>query len=147
GLTFLRLTEVQQPKTATTLSLRRSFRAFSGKTSVNLDCGSSTTHSTCLPSTPPALLISSSAMTSTSMSDFSLIAMVPVRECRMPTLILSPEVPPPEPPLPAQPERTNGERAEPAARSRPVELSCPSIARRVILLVEEVACFFKGELL
>ena len=36
--------------------------------------------------TPPALLISSMASFSASTTDFSAIAMVPVSECRMPTL-------------------------------------------------------------
>jgi hypothetical protein len=38
-----------QPNTAATLSLSNNFLAFSGKTSVNFDSGSSTTASICLP--------------------------------------------------------------------------------------------------
>jgi hypothetical protein len=140
GRTFLRLTEVQQPKTATSLSLRSSFLAFSGKTSVNLDSGSSMTGSICFLRTPPALLISSMAMSSTSFKDVSLMAMVPVREWRMPTLILSPL-----PPLSLlQPDSRNGDSAWAAAS---VRLALPvflSRSRRVSLSFIGVLTRFQG---
>ena len=91
--------------------------AFSGKTSVNFDSGSSTTASICLPRTPPAALISSIAINSTSFSETSLMAMVPVSECRMPTLTVFPvDV------LLLHPVM-NGARADAAAR---VRLDCPT---------------------
>jgi hypothetical protein len=42
-----------------------------------------------LPSTPPLLLISSIAISTVSLSAVSEIAMVPDRECSMPTLMVS----------------------------------------------------------
>jgi hypothetical protein len=39
------------------------------------------------PSTPPLALISSTAIDTTSFKDTSLIAIVPLSECRTPTLI------------------------------------------------------------
>src|SRR6185295_16751811 len=86
GSTDLRLTDVQQPKTTLTLSCTSSCFAFSAK-SGQLDAGSTTTASTLRPSTPPWALISSIAIRVTSRSDTSLIAIVPLSECRMPTLI------------------------------------------------------------
>src|SRR5579859_910783 len=145
GSTFLRLTEVQQPNTAATLSLSSSFFAFSGKTSVNFDSGSSTIGSICFLRTPPALLISSIAMSSTSLRDVSLMAIVPVREWRMPTLMVGPlpPGPPPVPPLPPQPDSTNG--ATPAAAAS-VKLVWPDLrrkSRRLSLDDERLVVFFK----
>src|SRR5579872_2280006 len=114
GSTFLRLTEVQQPKTTTTLSLVRSLRALSGKTVVNFDSGSSSIHSIFLPRTPPLALISSIAIFSTRFSDFSLMAIVPVSECRMPTLMVDPAA------ALLHPESMNGASACAAARVKPV---------------------------
>ncbi len=51
----MRETLVQQPKTAATLSTERSSRAFSAK-SGQLDAGSTTTGTICLPITPPMVL-------------------------------------------------------------------------------------------
>src|SRR5215207_11310609 len=86
GSTALRLAEVQQQKVAATLSLWISFFAFSAKVGQS-DAPSSITGSICLPSTPPAALISSMAMISASFTETSLIDIVPLSECRMPTLI------------------------------------------------------------
>ena len=88
GSTDLRDTEVQQPNTATTLSLVISSRAFSAN-SGQFDAGSTTTASSFLPSRPPFLFCSSISISMTSFSVVSLIAMVPESECRMPTLIVS----------------------------------------------------------
>ena len=88
GSTDLRDTEVQQPNTATTLSLVISSRAFSAN-SGQLDAGSTTTASSFLPSRPPFLFCSSISISMTSFSVVSLIAMVPESECKMPTLIVS----------------------------------------------------------
>ena len=88
GNTDLRDTDVQQPNTAATLSLVMSSRAFSAN-SGQFEAGSTTTASSFLPSTPPFLFCSSMSMSMTSFSVVSLIAMVPERECRMPTLIVS----------------------------------------------------------
>src|SRR5690606_19871915 len=81
----LRDTEVQQPKVTATLSLRISSFAFSANRSQS-EAGSTTTGSIILPLTPPLALISSMAINTTSLRDVSEIAMVPLRECRMPTL-------------------------------------------------------------
>src|SRR5215216_5127124 len=86
GSTDLRDTEVQQPKTTATCSLVRSSRAFSAN-SGQFDAGSMTTGSSLRPRTPPAALISSIVIRAASLSDVSLIAMVPDSECRIPTLI------------------------------------------------------------
>ena len=85
GSTALRLAEVQQPKTAATLSCVISFCAFSAKVGQS-EAPSSTTGSSFLPSTPPAALISSIASSSASRTVTSLIAIVPLSECRMPDL-------------------------------------------------------------
>ena len=85
--TALRLADVQQPKIAATLSLWISFFAFSANVGQS-DAPSSTTASSFLPSTPPAALTSSIASSSASLTDTSLTAMVPLRECRIPTLIV-----------------------------------------------------------
>src|SRR5262249_36113376 len=105
------------------------------------EAGSSAMASIFLPSTPPFALISAIAICSTSCSDFSLIAMKPLSEWRMPTLMVppppSPSVFPPPPPLatpdlpvlpvpPAQPARAEADRNKPAAPD------FRSISRRVI---------------
>ena len=87
GSTDLRDTDVQQPNTTATLSLEISWRAFSAN-SGQLDAGSTTTGSSFLPMTPPDLLISSMVINAVSLSAVSEMAMVPDRECRMPTLMV-----------------------------------------------------------
>ena len=77
---------------------------------MNFDCGSVTTASIFLPSKPPLALISSSASCSASISDFSLMAIVPVCEWRMPTLITLSALALPLPPR-GQPARSSGKRA------------------------------------
>ena len=84
----MRDTLVQQPKVAATLSLVMSSRAFSAK-SGQFEAGSTTTASSFLPRSPPFLFCSSISMSMTSFSVVSLIAMVPDRECRTPTLMVS----------------------------------------------------------
>ena len=86
GSTDLRLTEVQQPNTAATLSFCSSSRAFSAN-SGQFDAGSTTTASSLRPSRPPFLFCSSISISMTSFRVVSLIAIVPDSECRMPTLI------------------------------------------------------------
>ena len=76
GSTDLRLTEVQQPKTTATLSWSSSCLAFSAKRS-QLEAGSTTTGWSLRPSTPPLALISSTAISTTSRSETSLMAIVP----------------------------------------------------------------------
>lgn len=88
GSTDLRDTEVQQPNTTATLSCASSWRDFSAN-SGQFEAGSTTTGSSFLPMTPPLALISSIAISATSLSEVSEIAIVPDRECRMPTLIVS----------------------------------------------------------
>ncbi len=88
GSTDLRDTEVQQPNTTDTLSCEISWRAFSAN-SGQLEAGSTTTGSSFLPNTPPLALISSIAIRATSFSDVSEMAMVPDKECRTPTLMVS----------------------------------------------------------
>ncbi len=88
GSTDLRDTEVQQPNTADTFSLEISSRAFSAN-SGQLEAGSTTTASSFLPSRPPFLFCSSISISMTSFRVVSLMAMVPDRECRMPTLMVS----------------------------------------------------------
>src|SRR5580658_1435560 len=85
GSTALREAEVQQPITAAHLSLTRSFFAFSAKVGQSL-APSSWTNLILRPSTPPAALICSIASFSASTEPVSLIAMVPVTECRIPTV-------------------------------------------------------------
>src|SRR5437588_8276641 len=89
GSTALRLAEVQQPKIAATLSLWISFLAFSANVGQS-EAPSSTTGSSFFPSTPPEALTSSIASSSASLTDTSLTAMVPLNECRIPTLIVPP---------------------------------------------------------
>jgi len=88
GRTDLRLTEVQHPKTTATLSWSRSCLAFSANRS-QFDAGSTTTGVIFLPMTPPLALISSAAMSTTSRSETSLMAIVPESECRTPILTVS----------------------------------------------------------
>ena len=83
GSTDLRLTEVQQPNTTATLSWSSSCLAFSAKRS-QFDAGSTTTGWIGRPITPPLALISSTAISTTSRRETSLIAIVPDRECRTP---------------------------------------------------------------
>ena len=92
--------------------------------------------SICLPRTPPFSLISEMAISSTSFNDVSLIAIVPVSECRMPTLIVLPSPVPPllALPLGAQPDSTNGDKAEPAASRRLVLPAFFRMSRRVSVL-------------
>ncbi len=85
GSTDLRLTDVQQPKTTATLSWSSSCLAFSAKRS-QFDAGSTTTGWIGRPITPPLALISSTAISTTSRSDTSLMAIVPDSECRTPIL-------------------------------------------------------------
>src|SRR5450755_3755592 len=85
GSTALREAEVQQPMIAATLSLTRSFLAFSAKVGQSL-APSSWMILILRPSTPPALLIWAMASFSDSIEPVSEIAMVPVAECRMPTV-------------------------------------------------------------
>jgi hypothetical protein len=88
----LRLAEVQPPKTTGTWSWSISFLDFSAKVGQS-EAPSSTMYSILyfLPSTstPPAALISSIAIFSVSTRVDSEMAMVPVSECRMPTVTLS----------------------------------------------------------
>src|SRR5487761_2457616 len=75
GSTALREAEVQQPMIAATLSLTRSFLAFSAKVGQSL-APSSWMNLILRPRTPPAALI----------WPVSEMAIVPVAECRMPTV-------------------------------------------------------------
>src|SRR3984893_11575389 len=85
GSTALRDAEVQQPMIAATLSLTRSFLAFSAKVGQSL-APSSWMNLILRPSTPPAVFICSMASFSASIEPVSEIAIVPVAECRMPTV-------------------------------------------------------------
>ena len=85
GSTALREAEVQQPITAAHLSLTSSFLAFSAKVGQSL-APSSWMNLILRPSTPPAALICSIASFSASTEPVSEIAIVPVTECRMPTV-------------------------------------------------------------
>src|SRR4028119_825986 len=89
GNTVFRETLVQQPKTAATLSCVSSFSALVLKVGQS-EAPSSTTASIFLPSTPPFSLISSIAIIVASFAETSLIAIVPVSECKIPTLTVSP---------------------------------------------------------
>ncbi len=91
GSMALRLDEVQPPNTAATQSLLISFSAFSANT-VGSDAPSSPTSWICLPSTPPAALISSTASLIESRTVTSEIAIVPDSEFNEPTLMVGPEV-------------------------------------------------------
>src|SRR4029077_6942863 len=85
GNTALREAEVQQPITAAHLSLTRSFFAFSANVGQS-EAPSSWMNLILRPSTPPAALICSIASFSASTDPVSLIAIVPVTECKMPTV-------------------------------------------------------------
>src|SRR3990167_669853 len=87
GNTALRDAEVQQPNTAATLSFTSSFLDFSAKVGQSL-APSSWMNSILRPSTPPMALIWSIASFSACTEPVSMIAMVPVTECRMPTFTL-----------------------------------------------------------
>src|SRR3979490_594941 len=83
GSTALRDAEVQQPMIAATLSLTRSFLAFSAKVGQSL-APSSWMNLILRPRMPPASLICAIASFSASMAPVSEMAIVPVAECRMP---------------------------------------------------------------
>src|SRR6202034_53006 len=85
GSTALREADVQQPITAAHLSCTRSFFAFSAKVGQSL-APSSWMNLILRPSTPPSALICSMASFSASTEPVSLIAIVPVTECKMPTV-------------------------------------------------------------
>src|SRR5690606_1422290 len=85
GNTALRDADVQQPNTAATLSFTNNFLDFSAKVGQSL-APSSWMYSILRPSTPPMALICSIANFSACTEPVSLIAMVPVTECRIPTL-------------------------------------------------------------
>src|SRR5258705_9365497 len=85
GRTALREAEVQQPITDAHLSLTSSFLAFSAKFGQSL-APSSWMNLILRPSTPPAALICSIASFSACTEPVSEIAIVPVTECRMPTV-------------------------------------------------------------
>ena len=110
GSTALREAEVQQPMTAATLSLTSSFLAFSAKVGQSL-APSSWMNLILRPSTPPAALIWSMASFSASIEPVSEIAIVPVAECRMPT-VTSVSVT-------ASPGGVDGRSRRPGAEGRP----------------------------
>src|SRR5262245_23796555 len=83
GSTALREAEVQQPMMDAHLSLTSSFFAFSAKVGQSL-APSSWMNLILRPSTPPIALICSIASFSACTEPVSLIAIVPVTECRMP---------------------------------------------------------------
>src|ERR1700732_5208399 len=85
GSTALRDAEVQQPMTDATLSLTSSFLAFSAQAGQSLP-PSSWMNLILRPSTPPWALICSMASFSASTDPVSEIAIVPVTECRIPTV-------------------------------------------------------------
>src|SRR4051812_38108506 len=85
GSTALRDAEVQQPITDAHLSLTSSFFAFSAKVGQSL-APSSWMNLILRPSTPPDALICSMASFSACTEPVSEMAMVPVTECRMPTV-------------------------------------------------------------
>src|ERR1700755_2780531 len=85
GSTALREAEVQQPITEAHLSLTSSFFAFSATVGQSL-APSSWMNLILRPSTPPEALICSIASFSASTDPVSEMAMVPVAECRMPTV-------------------------------------------------------------
>src|ERR1700734_3369015 len=85
GSTALREADVQQPMTEAHLSCTRSFFAFSAKVGQSL-APSSWMNLILRPSTPPCALICSIASFSASTEPVSLIAIVPVTECKIPTV-------------------------------------------------------------
>src|SRR5690606_35201457 len=88
GSTDLRDTEVQQPKMASTWCCSSSSRVRSAN-SGQLDAGSTTTGSSCLPSRPPLRFCSSMSISMVSFRVVSEMAMVPDSECSTPTLMVS----------------------------------------------------------
>ena len=88
GSTALREAEVQQPNTEAQWSLASSFLAFSANVGQS-EAPSSWMILICRPSTPPDALICEIASFSASTEPVSEIAIVPVIECRMPTVTLS----------------------------------------------------------
>jgi hypothetical protein len=72
------------------LSFANSSRAFSAN-SGQLEAGSTTTGSSFLPNTPPLAFCSSISINTVSFNADSEIAMVPLKECNTPTLMVSPE--------------------------------------------------------
>src|SRR5438552_1782907 len=149
GLTVFRLAEVQQPNSVQTLSWVMSFSALRANVGQS-EAPSSTTASTWRPKTPPLEFSSSMANKVASITDFSLMAMLPVREWRTPTLRGCPPARAPEPrekkaaKVPAK--RTNaakpaqtprrpsdrflargGDDAGLEGRDRSIEESCPGI--------------------
>src|SRR5215468_5122466 len=116
GSIALRLAEVQPPNTAATLSWEISFCAFSANVGQS-EAPSSTTGSSFLPSTSPAALTSSMASSSASLTVTSLIAMVPLNECRMPTLMVSPLLAEPPAGSSTHPAASARGRAKPAHRN------------------------------
>ena len=91
GSMALRLAEVYPPKTTATQSDWTSFCAFSAKM-VGSDAPSSPIRSSCLPSTPPEALISSTASMMASRMTVSLTARPPDSELIEPTFTVSPDV-------------------------------------------------------
>src|SRR5216683_1588038 len=92
GSIALRLAEVHPPKTVATLSTLMSCLAFSAKVGQS-DAPSWVTTWSCLPRTPPAALTSSIARSSAFFTATSLMAIVPEREWRSPTLMMLPTTP------------------------------------------------------
>src|SRR5882672_9666123 len=99
GSIALRLAEVQPPKTVATLSTVMSCLAFSANVGQS-EAPSWVTTWSCLPSTPPAALTSSIASSSAFFTATSLIAIVPLSECRSLTLMMAPTTPGIAPPPP-----------------------------------------------
>src|SRR6202048_1588011 len=85
GSTALRDADVQHPMIAATLSLTRAFLSFSAKVGQSL-APSSWMILILRPRMPPASLICAIASFSDSIEPVSEIAIVPVAECRMPTV-------------------------------------------------------------
>src|SRR5438270_3998337 len=92
GNIALRLAEVQPPKTVATLSTVMSCFAFSAKVGQS-EAPSWVTTWSWRPSTPPAALTSSIARSSAFFTATSLMAIVPLSECRSPTLMMEPTTP------------------------------------------------------
>ena len=89
--------EATSPSTATTLSRLMNFLTMVTD-SPAVERLSSCSNCNCLPSTPPALLISSMAKTVPSWEDTPKVASVPVREQNSPTLMVSAPAVPAAPP-------------------------------------------------
>ena len=121
GSIALRLLEVQPPNTAATQSLCTSFVARSANT-VGSDAPSSVTTSSCLSSTPPSALISSTASSRDRRTVVSLIDIVPDIEFSSPIFTVSPLVSTQDEPPPAVAEgpdaaAVSSTRAPPQAAS------------------------------